>query len=348
MGASNRNLPGKIIGYGGLALVTLGCISGCHETEPRIPSCDATLIKVLSERYDSALSDTVDADRRCGNGQATACTKLISSLSAVWECVEAGNQTAARFLDKACEVGSGEACVTKAEIVAESWKDLPPSLSDPARVREALSRAFPEYRKGCELGHPTACSYVAWLTRDGIGVSPADPVAGIRALQKLCGAYQASPQRFRGGALPCHLLADSYQNDRGVPRDFSRARSLKRGLCAGSLACDDLFLVSWSAPLRCTLWLIEGTVLCMANGRAVTLLRRKRLAARAPLPQWRVIALMAAGTCAAIVVGVETTYFFWGSNLSSWAWLAVAVLPALMPVAVLFGRNTGAPPRSGQ
>jgi hypothetical protein len=335
------NLDGWLVGT--LAAVVVGAL-GCgspSSSAPKAPNCAARHVDLRKPEVgpDEPVERALELERGCSAGRTGDCWSLKSSMTFIGQCAGAADGVAREFLDRACDARSAEACLQRAGIVGSAWfhSSIQPT---PARVKDDLRRAFPFYERACDVGHPHACAYVGWMTRDGIGTSP-DPARGNEILERGCDRFRRTGSRLGEVGIACSHLARSYADGRGVRADWAKARELNHAFCGDDLDCDELYLVS-SETARVGLWAIELLLVVLAN--VVALL--------AFLPQFRerwldergfgLRIVAAAGVLGSLAVAVELAYFFWGSRVSSPLWLFVAVPLCTLPLVVGFGRPRAA------
>jgi hypothetical protein len=320
------------------SLIASGCLyfSGCsgHRSpgEHSAATCEADWSAPARAQASAQL--VVDAERRCHAGEGGFCADLAAWLASAIRCAESGSQAAEDFLRRACDAESGEACYALAERIA-SLSGLPASSATSSALRANLSRAFPFYKRACDLGQSAGCAYEGWLLATGIANIP-DQQRGARLLVETC-QLAREPNPWVPGRQPaCLFLASCYNEGYGVPRDRTSGRKLRHEVChEDASACDALFLVP-EPSLRVGLWVMEGVLIGLANARAFTstLLLRSRKRMAGPRSRWD-RPLMMLACCAGLLVGAEFAYYFWGSPLQTWAWLLVAFPLMLLPIVVV-------------
>ena len=343
MGAMLRlqrvNLMRLVIALSGvLSVASLGCSSTAASVRKQ-PDCTHHHAELHKPEVgsDEPVGRALNLERGCQAGRSGDCWTLESSMVSIGQCAGARNGVARDFLERACEARCARACLERAEVVASRWfhEDFE---STRVRVTEDLHRAFPFYERACDLGHPRACAYVGWMTRDGIGTPP-DPARGTAILERGCEAFRRTRHRGDDLGMACSFLADSYADGRGVPANLSKARELNHVFCGDRLDCGALYLVS-SDTARSALWVLELSLVVFANILGLLTFfpryREKCFDDRGSLLP--VVAI--AGTLGALAMAIELAYFFWGSSVSSPLWLFLAVPLSVLPLVAGFQRGS--------
>jgi TPR repeat protein len=182
------------------------------------------------------------SERGCEGGNSTGCENLgLGYLKGIGRTEN--HAQAARFLLRACDGGSGEACHYLARLTAEEpalkaeverdHKGFPllherACVAGNAPSCEALRAAAESQQALCVEGNATACSLIGHMFLHGYGV-PQDPNRAVALFERACNG---------GVALSCVGLGVFYLNlnDKRVRRDPRRASLVLGQACDQGVA----------------------------------------------------------------------------------------------------------------
>ncbi len=146
-------------------------------------------------------------ERSCRGGEPVGCvyqTRLDSDKLTGQEVVA--------FLDKACEDGASDGCVSLGEILERAMLG----------IEQDLERAAKLYDNACEDGNMRGCTNLANLAYSGSGIEQ-DIKLSFRLNDKAC----------RGGdQIGCARLGLLHARGEGTPKNMKRATELHRQACS--------------------------------------------------------------------------------------------------------------------
>lgn len=139
-------------------------------------------------------------DRLCRAGQADACAEL-GRLTMVSSTSPAQVDAALDLYEQACRGGDASGCSELAGNLIERQGD------------SAAGRAAEIAKKGCDGGHPAACSHLGLLYATGEGVE--------QDHARATGLYEIACDG--GDPAGCYNVGLNYEKQRGVPRNDARS-----------------------------------------------------------------------------------------------------------------------------
>lgn len=153
------------------------------------------------------------AIKQCDGGDARACY-IVGTAHLRGEAYLTADEAKAReYLLKSCDGGFADAC-SELGWVYHHGKQSP----------KDATKAAGYYQKGCAGGDPYGCQQLGVLHLIGEGVAE-DNGKAVDLLRRACNANKPAV------AFACALLAKSYEQGSGVPRDPARAASLHAQAC---------------------------------------------------------------------------------------------------------------------
>jgi TPR repeat protein len=195
------------------------------------------------------LKRAVELDKRaCAGGHADGCWEYGKYCPIEGEGDNCTGPQAAASLDKGCKLGSAKGCAELAWGYLEKSADL--------GLTKDEAKGAQLYRRACDLGDKSSCTYLAGLMFSGEHMAK-DPAAGDKLLSQFCAqgdmdlcrelafdlvGWQPWRSEYIGKAMEVREL--SIKTPAEIPDALPRARTLLTKVCkADANFCDELAAV---------------------------------------------------------------------------------------------------------